>query len=53
MNSTRGNSLGERVLGRTMGKKPEFSDSEVLTLMLAIDFFEFTRERRFVVFAPC
>ena len=37
-------------LGRTVGSKPEFSDSEMLTLMLAIDFFEFTSERRFVAF---
>jgi hypothetical protein len=37
-------------LGRTVGAKPEFSDSEMLTLMLAIDFFEFTSERHFVEF---
>ncbi len=30
---------GARWLGRTIGSKPEFSDSEMLTLMLAIDFF--------------
>lgn len=41
---------GARLLGRTVGSKPEFSDSEMLTLMLAIDFFEFTSERRFVAF---
>ena len=41
---------GARLLGRTVGSKPEFSDSEVLTLMLAIDIFEFTSERRFVCF---
>jgi hypothetical protein len=41
---------GARWLGRTVGAKPEFSDSEMLTLMLAIDFFEFTSERRFVEF---
>jgi hypothetical protein len=41
---------GARLQGRTVGSKPEFSDSEMLTLMLAIDFFEFTRERRFVEF---
>ena len=41
---------GVRWLGRTVGSKPEFSDSEMLTLMLAIDFFEFTSERRFVAF---
>jgi hypothetical protein len=37
---------GERLLGRTVGDRPEFSDSEMLTLMLAIDFFEFNGERR-------
>src|SRR3990170_4609910 len=41
---------GARLLGRTVGSKPEFSDSEMLTLRLAIDFFEFTSERRFVAF---
>ena len=41
---------GARLLGRTVGSKPEFSDSEMLTLMLVIDFFEFTSERRFVAF---
>jgi hypothetical protein len=41
---------GERLLGRTVGVKPEFSDSEMLTLMLAIDFFEFSGERRYVAF---
>ena len=41
---------GVRLLGRTVGSKPEFSDSEMLTLMLAIDFFEFTSERRYVAF---
>jgi hypothetical protein len=41
---------GMRLLGRTVGSKPEFSDSEMLTLMVAIDFFEFTSERRFVAF---
>jgi len=41
---------GARLLGRTVGAKPAFSDSELLTLMLAIDFFEFTSERRFVAF---
>jgi len=41
---------GARWLGRTVGAKPDFSDSEMLTLMLAIDFFEFTSERRFVEF---
>jgi hypothetical protein len=41
---------GARWLGRTVGSKPAFSDSEMLTLMLAIDFFEFTSERRYVEF---
>jgi hypothetical protein len=41
---------GARWLGRTVGSRPEFSDSEMLTLMLAIDFFEFTSERRHVEF---
>lgn len=41
---------GARLLGRTVGAKPAFSDSEMLTLMLAVDFFEFTSERRFVAF---
>lgn len=41
---------GAPLLGRTVGAKPTFSDSEMLTLMLAIDFFEFTSERRFVAF---
>jgi len=41
---------GARLLRRTVGAKPDFSDSEMLTLMLAIDFFEFTSERRFVAF---
>lgn len=41
---------GARLLGRTVGSKPGFSDSERLTLRLAIDFFEFTSERRFVAF---
>lgn len=38
---------GVYLLGRTIGSKPEFSDSEMLTLMLAIDFFEFTSERHY------
>jgi hypothetical protein len=41
---------GAGLLGRTVGARPTFSDSEMLTLMLAIDFFEFTSERRFVAF---
>lgn len=38
------------LLGRTVDSKPEFSDSEMFTLMLAIDLFEFTGEQRFVAF---
>lgn len=41
---------GQYLLGRTVGSKPTFSDSEMLTLMLAIDFFEFTSERRYRAF---
>ena len=41
---------GQNLLGRTVGSKPTFSDSEMLTLMLAIDFFEFTSERRYRAF---
>jgi len=41
---------GSRLLSRTVRAKPEFSDSEMLTLMLAMDFFEFTSERCFVAF---
>lgn len=43
-------SKGAALLGRTIGKKPAFSDSEMLTLMLIIDLFEFTSERRFLCF---
>lgn len=41
---------GKHLLGRTVGDKPTFSDSEVLTLMLGMDFFEFTSERRYIEF---
>jgi hypothetical protein len=41
---------GQYLLHRTVGDKPVFSDSEMLTLMLAIDFFEFTSERRYHAF---
>jgi hypothetical protein len=41
---------GQYLLQRTVGDKPVFSDSEMLTLMLAIDFFEFTSERRYHAF---
>jgi len=41
---------GRYLVSRTVGDMPTFSDSEMLTLMLAIDFFEFTSERRYVAF---
>ena len=41
---------GQALLGRTVGDKPTFSDSEMLTLMLALDFFEFSSERRYLAF---
>jgi DDE family transposase len=41
---------GQFMVGRTVGQRPSFSDSEVLTLMLTIDFFEFTSERRYISF---
>lgn len=41
---------GESLLGRTVGSKPVFSDSEVLTLVLAMDFFEFSSERHYIEF---
>ena len=41
---------GKHFLGRTVGDKPTFSDSEMLTLMLGMDFFEFTSERRYIEF---
>jgi len=41
---------GQYLLHRTVGDKPVFSDSEMLTLMLAIDFFEFSSERRYHAF---
>jgi len=41
---------GKSWLGRTVGDKPTFSDSEMLTLMLALDFFEFNSERRYLAF---
>ena len=31
---------------RTVGAQPDFSDSEMLSLMLAVDLLEFTSERR-------
>lgn len=41
---------GKYLWGRRAGTKATFSDSEMLTLMLAIDFFEFTSERRYRAF---
>jgi hypothetical protein len=41
---------GQYLLNRTVGVAPTFSDSEMLTLMLAIDFFEFTSERHYHAF---
>lgn len=41
---------GTRLRNRTVGAKPDFSDSEMLTLMLAVDLLEFTSERRFRAF---
>jgi hypothetical protein len=41
---------GQYLLKRSVGAKPTFSDSEMLTLMIAIDFFEFTSERRYHAF---
>jgi hypothetical protein len=43
-------SKGKYLLNRTVGDKPTFSDSEMLTLMLAIDFFGFSSERRYHAF---
>lgn len=41
---------GCKSVNRIFGAKPTFSDSEILTLMLAIDFFEFSSERRYLSF---
>jgi len=41
---------GKYLLKRIAGVNPKFSDSELLTLMVAIDFFEFTSERRYLSF---
>jgi len=41
---------GQYLLNRTVGVPPTFSDSEMLTLMVAIDFFEFTSERHYHAF---
>lgn len=41
---------GYKSVIRIAGAKPGFSDSEVLTLMLSIDFFEFASERRYISF---
>jgi len=44
------NQVGKNLLNRTVGSKPDFSDSELLTIMLSMDFFEFSSERRYVAF---
>lgn len=44
------NQVGKNLVNRTVGCKPDFSDSEMLTIMLSIDFFEFNSERRYVSF---
>ena len=41
---------GRYLVRRAVGDLPTFSESEMLTLMVAIDFFEFTSERRYVAF---
>ena len=41
---------GKYLWGRRIGTNPTFSDSEMLTLMLAMDFFEFSSERRYHAF---
>ena len=41
---------GANLRQRTVGAKPAFSDSEMLTLMLAVDLLEFSSERRFRAF---
>ena len=43
-------STGIHLRARTVGDKPAFSDSEMLTLLLAVDLLEFTSERRFRAF---
>lgn len=41
---------GHKYFCRTVGAKPVFSDSEILTLNLAMDYFEFTSEVRYLHF---
>lgn len=41
---------GREKLGRTVGKKPVFSDSEMLTLMVAQDFVPYPGETQYVGF---
>lgn len=43
-------SKGASLRQRTIGAKPDFTDSEMLTLMLAVDLLEFSSERRFRAF---
>src|SRR5262249_10898096 len=41
---------GKPLLHRPVGAKPAFSDAEMLTLMLSIDFFGFDSERQYIAF---
>lgn len=41
---------GQYLLPPHVGDTPDFTDSEMLTVMLGIDFFEFTSERRYLAF---
>ena len=41
---------GQHLQNTRIGVKPVFTDSEILTLMLATDFFGFTSERRYLAF---
>ncbi|MEJ5310985.1 MAG: IS982 family transposase, partial [Anaerolineae bacterium] len=41
---------GQQYLQGKTGSKPEFSDSEMLTLMLAMDILSYSSERRFYKF---
>jgi hypothetical protein len=42
--------IGQFLLPSHVGDQPDFTDSEMLTVMLGIDFFEFTSERRYLEF---
>jgi hypothetical protein len=41
---------GEALVGRVFGRKPQFSDSEMLTLMVAHDFVPFPGEAQYIGF---